>query len=107
MGFKTRMFVLIRTTHPSHGENFYLVDIATGKFKLYSVEGKWEQYLHDTSAERIVPLGSFADPPEYKGYWRCDTTPRFSPDSRKIVFDSPHAGNGRQMYLIDISAIVK
>ncbi|MEO7652435.1 MAG: hypothetical protein ABIZ80_18375 [Bryobacteraceae bacterium] len=158
MGFKTRMFVagvdgknprvlddsgqsshyiwhgsnevLIWTAHPSHQENFYLVDIATGKFKLYSkqmnknghisflpgnrwlvgdrkVQGKWEQYLYDTSADRIVSLGTFADPPEYKGYWRCDTTPRFSPDSHKIVFDSPQAGNGRQMYLIDISGIVK
>jgi hypothetical protein len=29
-----------------------------------------------------------------------------SPDGRSVVIDSPHGGNGRQMYLIDISAIV-
>ena len=30
-----------------------------------------------------------------------------SPYGRKVVVDSPHGGNGRQMYLIDISEIVK
>ena len=29
-----------------------------------------------------------------------------SPDGRSVIIDSPHAGNGRQMYLIDITAIV-
>jgi hypothetical protein len=29
-----------------------------------------------------------------------------SPDGRKVIIDSPHGGNGRQMYLIDISSIV-
>jgi Tol biopolymer transport system component len=52
------------------------------------------------------PLGAFRSPQEYTGEWRCDTHPRFSPDSRKVVIDSPHGGNGRQLYLIDISGIV-
>jgi len=52
-----------------------------------------------------VPLGQFYCPPEYKGEWRCDTHPRFSPDGRSVVIDSPHGGNGRQMYLIGISTI--
>ena len=42
----------------------------------------------------------------YTGYWRCDTTPRFSPNGRRVIVDSPHGGNGRQMYLIDVSEIV-
>jgi len=50
-------------------------------------------------------LGHFHSPPEYTRVWRCDTTPRFSPDGKKVVFDSPHGGNGRQMYLVDVSAI--
>ena len=49
-----------------------------------------------------MPLGHFRLPPEYAGEWRCDTHPRFSPDGRKVVIDSAHGGNGRQMYLIDI-----
>jgi hypothetical protein len=31
--------------------------------------------------------------------------PRFSPDSRKVVIDSPHGGEGRQMWLIDLSEV--
>ena len=68
-------------------------------------ERKQLQYLYDTKTRRKIPLGAFYSAPEYKGFWRCDTTPRFSPDSKKIVFDSPHDGKGRQMYLIDISGV--
>ena len=32
--------------------------------------------------------------------------PRFSPDGRKVVIDSPHGDQGRQLHLIDISSIV-
>jgi Tol biopolymer transport system component len=67
---------------------------------------KQHPYLFDTRTARIAPLGHFYSPPEYTGFWRCDTTPRFSPDGRKVIVDSPHGGNGRQMYLIDISEIV-
>jgi hypothetical protein len=63
-------------------------------------------YLFDTQSRRLHPLGHFYAAPEYTGYWRCDTTPRFSPDGCKVVLDSPHGGNGRQMYLIDVSGIV-
>ncbi len=63
-------------------------------------------YLFHVATGRRVPLGSFYQPPEYKGEWRCDLHPRFSPDGRKVVIDSTHGGNGRQMYLVDISAIV-
>lgn len=62
-------------------------------------------YLYDTQTGRRHELGSFPAPPEYTGEWRCDTHPRFSPDGRKVCIDSAHAG-GRQMYLLDISAIV-
>jgi hypothetical protein len=68
-------------------------------------ERKQHEYLYDTKTKRKIELGGFYSAPEYKGYWRCDTTPRFSPDSKKVVFDSPHDGKGRQMYLIDISGI--
>jgi Tol biopolymer transport system component len=44
-------------------------------------------------------------PPVYTGPWRCDTHPRFSPDGRLVVIDSPHTG-GRQLHLIDVSGIV-
>jgi hypothetical protein len=63
-------------------------------------------YLYDTKTATLYPLGHFPSPPEYKDEFRCDTHPRFSPDGRKVVIDSAHGGNGRQLYLIDISGIV-
>jgi hypothetical protein len=63
-------------------------------------------YLYEVATGRRVPLGSYHTPPEYTGEWRCDTHPRFSPDGKKVTIDSPHGGNGRQVYLIDISEIV-
>jgi len=69
-------------------------------------ERKQNVYLYHIATGRKVPLGGFYLPPQYTGEWRCDTHPRFSPDGRSVVIDSPHEGNGRQMYLIDISAIV-
>lgn len=59
-------------------------------------------FLFEVSTGRRVDLGSFHAPKEYTGEWRCDTHPRFSPDGQWVTVDSPHGGNGRQVYLIDI-----
>lgn len=69
-------------------------------------ERKQNPYLYEVATRRRVPLGHFYLPPAYTGEWRCDTHPRISPDGKKVVIDSPHGGNGRQMYFIDISSIV-
>lgn len=63
-------------------------------------------YLFHVPTSRLVPLGHFQSPREYSGEWRCDTHPRLSPDGTKVVIDSPHEGNGRQLYLIDLSRVV-
>lgn len=63
-------------------------------------------YLYEVATGRRAPLGSFRSPAEYRGEWRCDTHPRFSPDGRMVTIDSPHGGNGRQIYLIDIKKVV-
>jgi hypothetical protein len=55
---------------------------------------------------RRVPLGHVHTPAAYTGEWRCDLHPRFSPDGRSVVVDSPHTGEGRQLHLIDIGPIV-
>lgn len=124
--------LLVWTVRPSHGATFYVLNVNTGAAEALAPEllkrdghasylpgERWvvsdtspdekrlqHSYLFDTKARKVFPLGSFYSPPEYTGFWRCDTTPRFSPDGRKVVVDSPHGGNGRQMYLIDISGIV-
>ncbi|MBN1589733.1 MAG: hypothetical protein JW888_09480, partial [Pirellulales bacterium] len=49
----------------------------------------------------------FPVPKEYRGEWRCDTHPRLNRDGTKVCFDSPHQGDGRQLYLMDIAPIVR
>jgi len=123
--------ILAWAWHPSHGNAFYLYDDRTGEARIVGKgvmtrnghctylpgnewilndtypdrERKQTVYLYQVKTGRTVTLGRFFLPPEYKGEWRCDTHPRFSPDGRKVIIDSPHLGQGRQMHLIDISEI--
>ncbi|MEA3226419.1 MAG: hypothetical protein U9Q07_10760 [Planctomycetota bacterium] len=125
--------ILAFSEQPSHSRAFYLFeDGGNKKIEVvghkamrsdghcsYLPGGKWilndaypdkernqNVYLYNVATGKKVPLGHFYLPPEYKGEWRCDTHPRFSPDGRSVVIDSPHGGNGRQIYLIDISGII-
>jgi hypothetical protein len=124
--------ILAWASHPSHGTKFYLYEDRTEKVEAigpdvmvvnghctYLPDKRWilndtypdparkqNPYLYDTSNGKRYPLGHFESPVEYVGEFRCDTHPRFSPDGRKVVIDSAHGGDGRQLYLIDISAIV-
>ncbi|MFO0953916.1 MAG: hypothetical protein U0835_22720 [Isosphaeraceae bacterium] len=124
--------ILAWAFHPSHGERFYLYEDRTDRVSVvapavmtenghctYLPGNRWvlndtypdrsrlqHPYLYDTQTGRRVPLGHFLSPKEYTGEWRCDTHPRFSPDGKSVVIDSPHGGNGRQLYLIDVSEIV-
>ena len=67
---------------------------------------KQHVYLYHVATGKRIPLGQFFSPPEYQREGRIDTHPRFSPDGRSVVIDSPHSGEGRQLHLIDISKIV-
>jgi hypothetical protein len=124
--------ILCFAQHPSHGARFYVFEDRTDKVEVvgpdvlvvdghctYLPGNKWilndtypdakrlqNPHLFDVATGRRVPLGHFMLPREYAGEWRCDNHPRFSPDGRKVVIDSPHGGEGRQLYLIDISKIV-
>ena len=69
-------------------------------------ERKQRPYLFHVPTNRVVPLGEFHLPPKYTGEWRCDTHPRCSRDGTRIIIDSPHGGDGRQLWLIDVSAII-
>ena len=124
--------ILAWAWHPSHGDAFYLYEDGTDKVEVvgkgvmtrnghcsYLRSTEWilndtypdqdrnqHVYLYHVATRKTVPLGRFHLPAEYTGEWRCDTHPRFSPDGRSVVIDSPHGGSGRQMYRLDISKIV-
>lgn len=125
--------ILAWAYHPSHGEKFYLYEDGTkhvevvapdlmpqnghctylpgSRFILNDTYPDRERlqhpYLYDVERTRRIPLGHFQSPAGYTGEWRCDTHPRYSRDGRSVVIDSPHGGDGRQLYLIDISQITK
>ena len=63
-------------------------------------------FLYHVSSGKRVDLGHFPSPKAYRGEWRCDTHPRSSNDGHFVTVDSPHDG-GRQVYLLDISEIVR
>lgn len=65
-------------------------------------------YLYHVPTGTRVPLANVYMHPKYRFDWECrvDTHPRFSPDGMSVVIDSAHDGEGRQMYLLDISGIV-
>jgi hypothetical protein len=118
--------------HPSQGDGFYVYEDRTrnvapiGRGQMdenghctYLPGSKWilndtyqdqlkyqHPYLYEVASGRKVPLGHFCSPEQYHDEFRCDTHPRHSRDGRKVVIDSPHGGNGRQMYLLDIGKIV-
>jgi hypothetical protein len=62
-------------------------------------------HLYHIKENRRIDLGHFAQPPEYKGEWRVDNHPRLSRDERTVCIDSTHTGQGRQLFVIDISAV--
>lgn len=62
-------------------------------------------YLFHENSNRRIDLGRFHSPKVYNGEWRCDTHPRSSNDGKWVCIDSTHGGNGRQMYLIDLSKL--
>jgi hypothetical protein len=72
----------------------------------YPYGAKREQilYLFHVPTRRFVLLGRFRS--TYRGEWRCDLHPRVSRDGKLVIIDSPHGGNGRQQYMIDITDIL-
>ena len=130
--WRDREHVLAWARHPSAGNRFYLYKDKSEQVEVtgegimtvnghctYLPGNRWilndtypdrqrnqNPYLFHVADKKRYPLGHFVSPKEYTGEWRCDTHPRFSPNGRMVTIDSPHGGNGRQIYLIDISPIV-
>lgn len=64
-------------------------------------------YLYHVPSGKRFDLGRFHLPAKYTGEWRCDLHPRSSNDCGLVTIDSPHGGAGRQVWLLDVSEILK
>jgi len=62
--------------------------------------------LYRPADARRIDIGRFHHPPQLTGAFRCDLHPRWSRDGRQVCIDSAHDG-ARQLYVIDVSAVVK
>jgi hypothetical protein len=121
--------------HPSHGERFYLYRDGTEQVEVVGREvmttnghntfvpgtgDAWvlsdtypdrqryqRPYLYHIPTSRRMALGQFFSPSEYQGEWRCDLHPSTSRDGRFATMDTPHSGNGRQVYLMDIGKLIQ
>lgn len=93
---------------PRNGHNTYLPGNEWILNDTYPNRERLQQvYLYHIASKKRIPLGDFYLAPEYKGEWRCDTHPRCSPDGTKVVIDCPVGDQGRQLVMMDISALVK
>ena len=85
----------------------------------YSPDGEWvltdtypdkqrmqTVFLYRPADGKVVTLGKFHSPPEYKGEVRTDTHPRWNRDGTAVCIDSSCSGR-RQMYLLDVSGITR
>jgi hypothetical protein len=63
-------------------------------------------FLYDMETGVRHDLGSFYADPGLSKENRCDLHPRWSRDGTEVCIDSVH-GQGRQMYVVDVSAIVR
>ena len=109
---KTAKFTIVGEGEmPVNGHNTYLT-VGNGREWILNdtyptgVRRQQTPYLYHEPTKKRHDLGHFHSPKEYTGEWRCDTHPRSSNDGRLVTIDSPHGGNGRQVWLLDVSAIV-
>jgi hypothetical protein len=56
---------------------------------------------------RLVVLGRFYLPEDHTGEFRCDLHPRWSRDGNFVCIDSMHEGATRQLYLLNVSKMVR
>ncbi len=59
-------------------------------------------YLLDMKTQAVLPMGRYVEPPKFKGYWRCDLHPRWSPNGDMIGFNSTFTGQ-RQVYFLKLT----
>ncbi len=63
-------------------------------------------YLYNVKTGKRIDIAKLYMSKKLGSEYRCDTHPRSTPDGKKVIVDSSHNG-GRQLYIMDISEIVK
>lgn len=62
--------------------------------------------LYSIKTGSCIDVGSFFSPPTSRNELRCDLHARWDRTGKQVCFDSMHEGS-RQMYILDVSGIVK
>ncbi len=70
-------------------------------------DSKQTLYLYHVPTRRKVVLGRFFQPAKFQGELRCDLHPRCDQQGSRVFFDSTHEGARRQIYCVDINAVVR
>lgn len=96
---------------PVNGHNTYLpvgngVDWILNDTYPRGVRRQQTPYIYHVPTDTRHDIAHLHSPVAYKGEWRCDAHPRSSNDGHTICVDSPHGGNGRQLWIHDISELV-
>ena len=73
----------------------------------YTIDGFQHLFLYHRPTKQFVPLAKLRSMAAADGIHRVDLHPRFSRDGRIVSIDATHEGLGRQMYVIDITRILR
>lgn len=70
-------------------------------------ESKRHLWIYDTKKQRLIEIGRFFSPPDTCSTgWRCDLHPRFDRSGTRVIIDSMHENDERQIYVIDVASVV-
>lgn len=85
--------------HPSCYKDWIVIDSYPDKSRMQHLT------LYNYKTKTIIPLLEVLQPLKYQGETRCDMHPRFSPDGKRIYFDTTYTGK-RRLAFIDVSSII-
>ncbi len=65
------------------------------------------EFCEKAAKQRLIEIGRFFSPPDTCSTgWRCDLHPRFDRSGTRVIIDSMHENDERQIYVIDVASVV-
>lgn len=86
--------------HPACYKDWIVFDSYPDKSRLQHLT------LYNFKTNEVIPIVEVFQALRYNGECRCDMHPRFSPDGKRVFFDTVYTGKRRLAY-IDVSSITK